>query len=277
MNPNCQNLPDFRREPCRQFVFTHRPDLRHTLGVAPTSPGNSPEAPIMRIDINADLGEGCGWDDALLERVTSASISCGAHAGTPAEIIRTLRRATARGVVIGAHPGYRDRDGFGRREHDLPDAEIARQVVVQLDELAGWSAQVGATIRFVKPHGALYNQAQRDARIAAAVVAGVRGWDLPLLGQPGSEVERAAELAGVRFVAEGFVDRRYLADGRLMPRTEPGAVLSDQGEIRAQVLALAGRGIETLCVHGDNAHSVVLADLARLTLQEAGFAVRGFI
>lgn len=232
--------------------------------------------PTRTIDLNADLGEGCAWDQALLGRVSSASVSCGAHAGTPAGIMRTLRWAADRGVRIGAHPGYADREGFGRRDQDLPASSITQLMIDQLDQLHAWAALVGATVRYVKPHGALYNQAQRDGGIAAALVAGLGGRNLPILGQPGSEVERAARAAGVRFVAEGFADRRYRADGRLMPRTEPGAVLSDSGEIRDQVLTLAGRGIETLCVHGDNAHSVVLAELARSALEDAGVAVRGF-
>ena len=228
------------------------------------------------IDVNADLGEGCPWDEALLGRVSSASVSCGAHAGTPEQIEQTLRWAVARGVVVGAHPGFADRANFGRVEQDLTADQIHRLIRDQLDQLDRLAAAAGASIRFVKPHGALYNQAQRDGRIAAAVVAALLDRPLPILGQPGGMVERAALDAGLPFVAEGFADRRYRPDGRLVPRTEPGAILDDPAEIRDQVLALVGRGIATLCVHGDNAHSLALADLVRETLAAAGITVRGF-
>lgn len=228
------------------------------------------------IDLNADLGEGCPWDEPLLARVTSAGVSCGAHAGTPEEIDRTLRRAAGRGVVVGAHPGYADRAGFGRVEQDLADDQIAALMNGQVEALIRRAEASGAAVRFVKPHGALYNQAQRDPRIAAAVVDALAGRDLPILGQPGGEVESAARAAGVRFVAEGFADRAYRPDGRLVPRTEPGAILHDPGAIRAQVLALVDRGVATLCVHGDDPRSVDLADLVLATLRAAGVAVRGF-
>ena len=228
------------------------------------------------IDLNADLGEGCPWDEALMARVSSASLSCGAHAGTPAAIERTLRWATDRAVVIGAHPSYADREGFGRRDQDLTDPQIEKLIVDQLDQLGEWAGAIGATIRFVKPHGALYNQAQRDARIAMALVTSLVNRGLPILGQPGSEVASAARSLNVRFVTEGFADRRYRPDGRLVPRTEPGAVLHDPVEIRAQVLDLVDRGIDTICVHGDDPRSVDLADLVRVTLEEAGVTIRGF-
>ena len=228
------------------------------------------------IDLNADLGEGCPWDDALLDRVSSASISCGAHAGTPDGIARTLQSATARKVVVGAHPGYADRVGFGRVEQDLTDEAIATLMAGQLADLARWAQAAGTIVRFVKPHGALYNQAQRDERIARALVRALAGRDLPILGLPGDAVERAARAAGVRFVAEGFADRAYRPDGRLVPRTEPGAILHEPAAIRAQVVALVDRGIATLCIHGDDPRSVGMADLVLATLREAGVRVRGF-
>ena len=228
------------------------------------------------IDLNADLGEGCPWDEALLARVSSASVSCGAHAGTPAAIEQTLRWAADRAVVIGAHPGYADRDGFGRRDQDLTDRQIGTLITDQLDQLTEWAGAIGATIRFVKPHGALYNQAQRDARTAMALVSTLIDRGLPILGQPGSEVAGTARSLNVRFVTEGFADRRYRADGNLVPRTEPGAVLHEPAEIRAQVLSLIDRGIDTLCVHGDDPRSVELADLVRDTLEAAGVTIGGF-
>ena len=229
------------------------------------------------IDLNADLGEGCPWDEALLARVSSASISCGAHAGTPDQINQTLRWAKDCGVVVGAHPGYADRANFGRVEQDLLAEEVFDLIAEQVDTLAKHARRLGIPIRFVKPHGALYNQAQCDRRIASAIVGALVGLDLPILGQPGAEVEAAAHAAGVRFIAEGFADRAYQPDGRLVARTEPGAILEEPDAIRAQVLALVDRGIETLCVHGDNPRSVGLADLVLATLRAAGVAVRGFV
>ena len=228
------------------------------------------------IDLNADLGEGCRWDEALLARVSSAGISCGAHAGNPEQIAQTLRWAADRGVVVGAHPGYADPANFGRVDRDLSGEEIGTLMAGQLADLARLAAAAGVPVRFVKPHGALYNQAQRDARIANAVVGSLAGRDLPILGLPGAEVERAARAAGVRFVAEGFADRAYRPDGRLVPRAEPGAILHDPDAIRAQVLALVDRGVETLCIHGDDPRAVGLADLVRDALRASGVAVRGF-
>ena len=229
------------------------------------------------MDLNADLGEGCPWDEALLARISSASISCGAHAGTYAEIEQTLRWASDGSVVVGAHPGYADREGFGRRDQNLTGQQIQELIADQLNKLTGWAESTGVSIRFVKPHGALYNQAQRDPRIAEALVASLVDRRLPLLGQPGSEVELAARRHNARFITEGFADRRYLPDGGLVPRTEPGAVLHDPAEIRAQVLALVDRGIDTLCVHGDNPRSVELADLVRATLESAGVSIQSFV
>lgn len=229
------------------------------------------------IDLNADLGEGCPWDDAILHRVSSASVSCGAHAGTADQIAQTIRWAIASGVVLGAHPGYADRAGFGRVEQDLTTPQICDLMAGQLAALAGRAAESGAVVRFVKPHGALYNQAQRDARLASALVEALAGRDLPILGLPGAEVEHAARRLGVRFVAEGFADRAYRPDGSLVPRKEPGAMLDRPDAIRAQVLALVDRGVETLCIHGDDPRSVGLADLVLATLREAGVEVRGFV
>ena len=228
------------------------------------------------IDLNADLGEGCPWDEALLLRVSSASVSCGAHAGTPDEIEQTLRWAVARGVAVGAHPGYADRLGFGRLDQDLTNLQIGELIEGQLNRLEAWAEGAGAAVRFVKPHGALYNQGQRDGRVASAIVAALLRRGLPILGQPGGEVERGARKFGLRFVGEGFADRRYRPDGRLVPRAEPGAVLEDPAEVRDQVLRLVDRGVETLCVHGDDPRSVALADLVSSILEGAGVEVRGF-
>lgn len=229
------------------------------------------------VDLNADLGEGCPWDVELLARVTSASVCCGAHAGSPEAIVATLRLGQERGVMLGAHPGFADREGFGRREQPIDRAGAESLVVDQVRALQALADPLGVTLRFLKPHGALYNQSQRDPEIAAGVVAAAASLGLPLLGQPHSAVEAAARASGVRFVAEGFADRRYGPDGRLRPRTEPGAVLTDPAEIADQVLRLVEQGIATLCLHGDHAESVPLADLVRRALAGAGIGIGPFL
>jgi UPF0271 protein len=230
-----------------------------------------------RIDINADLGEGCPWDTLLLERVTSASVSCGAHAGAPEQIRATLRTARQRGVIVGAHPGYPDRAHFGREERTIGSDVVRHLIVEQVASLEGWATPLGIRPRFLKPHGALYNQAQREPDIAAGVVSAAAELGLPVLGMPGSCVEIAARNTGVRFVAEGFADRRYTADGRLVPRTEPGALLDDPAEITAQVLELARRGMATLCIHGDSPGAVALAELVIAAARAAGIAIAPFL
>jgi UPF0271 protein len=228
------------------------------------------------IDLNADLGEGFPNDAALLVRVTSASIACGAHAGDPATMAGTLAEARARGVFVGAHPGYADRAEFGRREHHLPAGAVTRLIVEQVESLGAVAARLAAPIRFVKPHGALYNQAQREESVAAEVVAALLRIGLPLLGQPASVLETRARAAGVRYITEGFPDRRYLDDGRLMPRSQPRAILHDPAEIEAQVIRLVERGVMTLCIHGDDPRAVANAETVRAILDRQGIALRSF-
>jgi 5-oxoprolinase (ATP-hydrolysing) subunit A len=229
------------------------------------------------IDLNADLGEGFPNDQALLARVTSASISCGAHAGDRGTILETLREAKARGVQVGAHPGYPDREGFGRREQSMSAEAVERLILAQFDELAALADEVGLTLRYVKPHGALYNQAQRQVVIAEGVIGAVARLGLPVLGQPGSVVEDQARAADVRFVAEGFPDRRYRPDGRLVARSEPDAVLSDLAEVEAQVVRLVEQGvIRTLCIHGDDPSAVANADTIRAALERHGIGTKRF-
>jgi UPF0271 protein len=228
------------------------------------------------MDLNADLGEGFPNDAALLARVTSASIACGAHAGDPATISRTLSEALSRGVAVGAHPGYADRAEFGRRELHLPPGTVTRLIVEQVEWLNSLAAPLGVPIRFVKPHGALYNQAQREEDVAGEVVTALLQFGLPLLGQPASLLEARARAAGVRYITEGFPDRRFREDGRLMPRSEPGAILHDPAEIEAQVVRLVAQGVMTLCIHGDDPRAVANAETVRAILARQGIVLRCF-
>jgi 5-oxoprolinase (ATP-hydrolysing) subunit A len=229
------------------------------------------------IDLNADLGEGCPWDYALLGRVTSASVCGGAHAGDLETSFQTLRWARERGVVVGAHPGYPDRENFGRAEQNLPGQQLSLIIEAQIVALEDLAARAGVALRYVKPHGALYNQAQRDHDVAAYMLEPVFKRTLPILGQPGSMVERMAGELDLKFIPEGFADRRYLPDGRLVPRTEPNAMLHDVNEIRAQVLDLIDREFRTICIHGDDPRSVDLADLVLDVLIGAGVEIRSFV
>ena len=226
------------------------------------------------MDINADLGEGFPNDLLLLDLVTSASISCGAHAGDRATILATLQAAKARDVPVGAHPGYPDREGFGRREFDLPAAQMTRFINEQFEKLIQIAGEVGVTLRFVKPHGALYNQAQRDGVAARAVIEAMIELGLPLLGQSGTVLERLAKERGVPFISEGFPDRRYESDGRLVPRSRPDAILHDDDEMAAQVLRLVEQGIGTLCIHGDDPQAVANAERVRTMLKSRGIEPR---
>jgi UPF0271 protein len=231
------------------------------------------------IDLNADLGEGFPNDPTLLALVTSASICCGAHAGSPDLIRQTLREASARGVVVGAHPGYRDREGFGRRDQEMTSDQVQALITEQLAVLNSLAAEVGAAVRFVKPHGALYNQAQRRPEIARGIIAAVADEFVgPLIGQPGTLLERMAAARSVPFIPEGFPDRRYRADGSLVPRSEPDAVLTDPTEIEQHVLRLVNEGrVATLCIHGDDPRAVENAELVRHVLAQQGIAVRSFL
>jgi UPF0271 protein len=242
------------------------------------------------IDLNADLGEGFPWDRPLLDRVTSASVCCGAHAGDPETILQTLRWARERGVVVGAHPGYRDRKGFGRRGYNVVFPKVPGQTVkvhdriervirYQIRALSALAREAGVRVRFFKPHGALYNEGQVNGAIAHGIASVANALGLPVLGLPESEAQKWTKAVGSqnRFIREGFADRRYGPDGRLVPRSEPDAILHDPDEVRAQVLSLVDRGIETICIHGDNPRSVELADLVLATLKGAGIEPRSFL
>ena len=250
-----------------------------------------------QIDLNADLGESFGtWvlgdDDAMLELVTSANVACGFHAGDPSTLRRTVTAAAGRGVVIGAQVGYRDLAGFGRRFIDVEPDDLAADVIYQIGALAGLARTAGSRVRYVKPHGALYNSIVTNVEQAAAVVAAVVAYDddLAVVGLPGSEFLAAADRAGLRTVGEAFADRAYTAAGTLVPRREPWAVLHDPDVIAARVvdLVVAGRvtavtgeslavHADSVCVHGDTAGAVDIARAVRDALAEAGVSVRPFL
>jgi 5-oxoprolinase (ATP-hydrolysing) subunit A len=244
----------------------------------------------VRIDLNADLGEGFGvWrlgdDEALLEVVTSANVACGFHAGDPVTMRRVCASAVDHGVVIGAQVGYRDLHGFGRRRIEIDADELAADVLYQLGALEGCARPAGSGVRYVKPHGALYNTAMDDREQADAIAAAVASFDrsLPLLALPGSAMEDAAHAAGLPFIPEAFADRAYLPTGRLVPRGQPGAVHADRLAIVAQAVQLARFGtvtavdgtrievpVESVCVHGDTPGAVHLVREIRRTLADAG-------
>ncbi|MGW5920367.1 LamB/YcsF family protein [Nocardia fluminea] len=248
----------------------------------------------MPLDLNSDLGEGFGpWrmgdDAAMLDIVTSANIACGFHAGDPAIMRRTCELAVAKGVRIGAHVGYRDLAGFGRRDIAIAPADLRDEVLYQIGALAAFARAAGDRVRYVKPHGALYHAAARDRLLAEALVAAVAEAepDLALLGPADTELERAAQR--VRFVGEGFADRAYTATGSLAPRGVAGAVLSpDDAVAQATTLALSGTArtvdgpgtvavsVASVCVHGDSPAAVEMARRIRGALDEAGIPVEPF-
>lgn len=230
------------------------------------------------IDLNADLGEGGTEDDRLLGLVTSANIACGGHAGDEETMRRTVAHAVAAGVGVGAHPGYEDREHFGRQALVLPLEEVTELVRRQVARLADIAWEEGAKLHHVKPHGALYTQAGRDAALAAAIVAGVAAIspELLLYAQPNSALADAARTAGMPLCPEGFVDRGYRNDGTLMPRDEPGAVIADVEMAVAQAMDLAHGGtVETLCVHSDGPIPLGILQALRPRLEAAGYWIRG--
>ncbi|MFF3568838.1 LamB/YcsF family protein [Nocardia jiangxiensis] len=248
----------------------------------------------MTIDLNSDLGEGFGaWamgdDDALLDIVTSANIACGFHAGDPSIMRRTCAMAVERGVRIGAHISYRDLAGFGRRAISMPAGQLTDECLYQIGALDGIARAAGDRVRYVKPHGALYNSAAEDADIAQAIAAAVATYGgLSLLGLPGSQHEAAAVAAGIDFHAEGFADRAYTPAGTLVSRSRPGSVLDSESAV-AQAVSIASDGkardvdgaavavpARSLCVHGDSPGAVAMARAIRSALTERGVELRAF-
>jgi UPF0271 protein len=224
------------------------------------------------MDLNADLGEGVTDDPGLLAVVTSANVACGFHAGSVDVMQQVCEIAAERGVVVGAQVSYRDREGFGRRPMEVAADELAQWVGEQVATLGDAAARAGIAVSYVKPHGALYNRVVDDAEQAAAVLAGSRA--LPVLGLPGSALLRLAERSGRLAVPEGFPDRGYTPEGRLVPRIEPGALVRDVDQVVENALALAARGaVRTVCVHGDSRGALQAAHAVRSALEAAGWAV----
>lgn len=235
-----------------------------------------------RVDLNADVGESFGrWelgaDEVLLPHLTSANVACGFHAGDPATLRRTVRHAVALDVRIGAQVGYRDLAGFGRRFIDMDPDDLTAEVLYQLGALSGLARAEGGVVAYLKPHGALYHAVTTHAGQAQAVVdAAVAFGGLPILGFPGSLLLERAAAAGLPVLSEGFAERGYDDDGRLLPRGTAGALLSDPAEVAAQALRLVDAGVDSLCIHGDSPGAADLAAAVRAALHEAGVAVEPF-
>jgi UPF0271 protein len=247
------------------------------------------------LDLNSDLGEGFGvWqlgdDDALLEIVTSANVACGFHAGDPSTLRRVCRAAAERGVAIGAQVSYRDLAGFGRRFIDVEPDVLADDVLYQIGALDAFARAAGSRVSYVKPHGALYNATVHHEAQARAVIEAVRAFgELPVLGLPGSRLLAEADSAGLPAVLEAFADRGYTPTGTLVPRREPGALLTDTSTMveravrlarHGEILAVDGTVLPTsarsLCLHGDTPGAVEHARAIRAALESAGVSLAPF-
>ncbi len=248
----------------------------------------------MRVDLNCDLGESfgryvLGLDDEVIGFVSSANVACGFHAADPVVMQKTVKQCAAAGVAIGAHPGYPDLQGFGRRNMVIPPAEVGAMVLYQLGALAAFCRSEGVKIAHVKPHGAMYNMAVKDAALAEAICAAVKSFDenLAILAPGGSELAKAAAKLGLPFICEVFADRAYMPDGTLVPRSMPGAVIEDEDEAIARVIkmvqagevtAISGEVIkvraDSVCVHGDGAKALAFVQRIRAALLAAGVEIK---
>jgi 5-oxoprolinase (ATP-hydrolysing) subunit A len=249
------------------------------------------------IDLNADLGEGYGpWkmgdDSAMLDIVSSANVACGGHASDPETMFATLKLAQAKGIVVGAHPSYPDKEGFGRRRLPFSGAEIERFVAAQVGALMGIAALAGATVCYVKVHGALANVASEDAGVATAVVNAVAAVDtnLALLAISGTQQEKVARARNIRVFSEIYADRGYGDDGNLVPRIQPGAMIDDTGVATDRLLRFLESGkmptvtggqvnldAESICIHGDSPHAVAMAAQIKAALVARGMAISPFL
>lgn len=235
---------------------------------------------MMEIDLNADLGEGCGDDAALMGIVTSANIACGAHAGDEETMRETVRLALRNRVAIGAHPSFPDRENFGRTEIDRTPQQIYDDVCVQIEALAAIAREEGATLHHVKAHGALYNLAARNVAVADAISRAVAdtSTSLVLYGLAGGAQIESGRAHGLRTAGEGFADRRYMPDGSLVPRSRADALIDDEEEAVAQALSLARSGrAQTICLHGDGPHAIAFAQRIRDSFARADVAIRAIV
>lgn len=250
----------------------------------------------MKIDLNSDLGESLGgWrmgdDAAMLDIVSSANVACGFHAGDPAGILETLKAACARGAIVGAHVSYPDLVGFGRRNMDVASADLVAGVIYQIGALQGLARVAGTEVRYVKPHGALYNTIAHDRRQATDVITAMRAIDpsLVLVALAGSPLIDWARDAGLTVVAEAFADRGYTPEGTLVSRRDPGAVLHDVDQIAARMLMLVREGVveavdgspvriaaDSICVHGDSPGAVAIARHLRERFEQEGVRISSF-
>ena len=242
----------------------------------------------MRVDLNADVGEGAGDDERLIPLVTSVNVACGGHAGDPITIDRTIRLALASGAAVGAHPGYPDPANFGRQPLAMAPDALEASLVSQIRAVADAALALDTPLRHVKPHGALYNLAARDPAVAATIARAIArvSSDLVLVGLAGSALLSAARDAGLRSAAEAFADRAYEADGSLRSRSLPGALLESPGDAAAQALAIVRDGrvgahdggsvavrADTICIHGDSPGAVEFALAIRAALEGAGVTI----
>ncbi|EFF0798204.1 5-oxoprolinase subunit PxpA [Escherichia albertii] len=242
----------------------------------------------MKIDLNADLGEGCASDAELLTLISSANIACGFHAGDAQTMLVSVREALKNGVAIGAHPGFPDRENFGRSTMQLTPETVYAQTLYQIGALAAIARAAGDVMRHVKPHGMLYNQAAKDAQLADAIARAVYACDptLILVGLAGSELIRAGARYGLTTREEVFADRGYLADGSLVPRSQPGALIENEEQALMQTLEMVQNGrvksisgewakvtAQTICLHGDGEHALAFARRLRSAFIEKGIIV----
>lgn len=231
----------------------------------------------MKIDLNCDLGEGMDNDEAIMPYITSANIACGFHAGDEKTMRETLQLAKRFGVNAGAHPSWNDRENFGRKEMNVSPQEAEKLVVEQIQILTVIAKEEGVTLSHVKPHGALYNQSAKDIELANAIARAVKriSVDLILVGLAGSKSMEAGRAMGLRVAAEGFPDRGYNADGSLMSRLLPGALIESPEDVAKHAIQLVKTGkMETFCLHGDHLHATENAKMLRAVLEKSGVEVR---
>lgn len=250
---------------------------------------HNPKTPTLSIDLNADVAEGCGQDERLMSIISSANICCGLHAGSVADIHKTLQFAKHHGVQVGAHPSLDDRANFGRVAQQLDADAYQALMSYQLGAMQAMCDLHGLKLSYVKPHGALYNQAASDEHLAEILVKQLKSFnpELALMGLAGSQMIDAAESLGVAVIREAFADRRYTDAGTLVSRSQPHAVIADENEVVQQVLSMVQAGhiitesgktlttqIDSICLHGDNEHAIAFASRIKQALQQHGIAIK---